>query len=362
MDYLVSASIAFAIAFISLPVVINVFNSLNLLDIPDRRKIHKVSTPSLGGIPIVSAALLALLIVMPFSELANMKFFIAGVILTFILGIRDDVSSLNARQKLVIQSLAAFLVVHFLGVYLRSFHGFLGLNEIDPIVGKVLSAMLIVVLTNAYNLIDGIDGLAGGIAIFILTFLGIWFFYNGAGSYALFAITMASAILAFMYFNWFPSKIFMGDTGSMVLGFVLSTLMLQFIEINTRATWMPFESAVTMSVSLFILPTYDTLRVFFKRILAGQSPFSPDKNHIHHVLLKIGFNHGKAASILLSFMVFICMIAWALQPLGNNISMGLIVLITIVFGFGLDFWLGRKVKKQKQRRLEGDHLMVSKSA
>lgn len=362
MDYLVSASISFCIAFISLPVVINVFNSLNLLDIPDRRKIHKVSTPSLGGIPIVSSALLALLIVMPFAEMASLKFFIAGIILTFVLGIRDDVSSLNARQKLIVQALAAFLVVHFLGVYLRSFHGFLGINEIPPIPGKLISASLIVVLTNAYNLIDGIDGLAGGIAILVLTFLGIWFFYNGASSYALFSITLASSVVAFMYFNWFPSKIFMGDTGSMVLGFTLATLILKFIEINSNAVWIPFESSVSISISLFILPIYDTLRVFFKRLLSGQSPFSPDKNHIHHVLLKIGFDHGKAASILLGFMVFICLLSWISQPLGNNISIGLIAIFTVSFGLALDFWLGKKVRKRKQRSLDGEQFIVSKSA
>ena len=226
MDFLVAACISFTLTFITLPVVINILNSIDLLDIPDRRKIHKISTPSLGGIPFVFSALLSLLIVMPFSDVADIKFLLAGIMITFILGIRDDVASLNARQKLLVQSLAAFLVVHFLGIYLLSFYGFLGLYEISPWLGKLISASLIVILTNAFNLIDGIDGLAGGVAIIVFTTLGVWFYYNGVSSYALLSITLASAILAFMYFNWYPSKIFMGDTGSMVLGFTLSTILI----------------------------------------------------------------------------------------------------------------------------------------
>ncbi len=361
MDFLVAACISFTLTFITLPVVINILNSIDLLDIPDRRKIHKVSTPSLGGIPFVFSALLSLLIVMPLSDVADIKFLLAGIIITFILGIRDDVSSLNARQKLMVQSLAAFLVVNFLGTYLSSFYGFLGLEEISPLVGKLISAALIVILTNAFNLIDGIDGLAGGVAIMVFTFLGIWFYYNGISAYALLSITMASAILAFMYFNWYPSKIFMGDTGSMVLGFTLSTILIKFIQVNEVATWVRFDASVGMAIGLFILPIYDTLRVFFKRILQGKSPFQPDRNHVHHILLNLGFNHGHATTILLMFVILMSITSWLLQPLGNNALIILQLTFVTVLGAVLDFIISKRLKR-KERALDGARFSISKSA
>lgn len=361
MDFLVAACISFTLTFITLPVVINILNSIDLLDIPDRRKIHKVSTPSLGGIPFVFSALLSLLIVMPFSDLADIKFLLAGIIITFILGIRDDVSSLNARQKLIVQALAAFLVVHFLGTYLSSFYGFLGLGDISPLLGKIISASLIVILTNAFNLIDGIDGLAGGVAIMVFTFLGVWFYYNDITAYALLSIAMASSILAFMYFNWYPSKIFMGDTGSMVLGFTLSTILIKFIQVNEIATWAKFDASVAMAIGLFILPIYDTLRVFFKRMIQGKSPFKPDRNHVHHILLNLGFNHGHATTALLAFVILMSVVSWLLQPLGNNVLIILQLAFVTVLGGVLDFIIYKKLKR-KQRQLDGAHFAVSKSA
>lgn len=361
MDFLFAASVAFCLTFITLPVVINILNSINLLDIPDRRKIHKISTPSLGGIPFVFSAILALLIVMPFSDLSDIKYLLAGILITFILGIRDDVSSLNARQKLVIQTLAAFLVVHFLGTYLNSFYGFLGLEEISPLFGKLISTALIVILTNAFNLIDGIDGLAGGVAIIVFTFLGVWFFYNGVSSYALLAITMASSILAFMYFNWYPSKIFMGDTGSMVLGFTLSTILIKFIQTNELATWNKFDASVAMAIGLFILPIYDTLRVFAKRVLQGKSPFQPDRNHVHHILLNLGFNHGKATTILLSFVILMSVATYFLQSLGNNWLITIQLSFVVVLGGVLDIIIVKRMK-MRERQLESTQFTISKSA
>ena len=361
MDFFIAACIAFTLTFITLPVVINVLNSIDLLDIPDRRKIHRESTPSLGGIPFVFSALLSLLIVMPFSDMANIKFLLAGILITFILGIRDDVSSLNARQKLMVQSLAAFLVVHFLGIYLSSFHGFLGFQDISPLQGELISAALIVVLTNAFNLIDGIDGLAGGVAMIVFTFLGVWFYYNGVADYALLSITMSSAVLAFMYFNWYPSKIFMGDTGSMVLGFILSTILIKFIQVNEVAVWIKFDASVAMAIGLFVLPIYDTLRVFIKRLIQGRSPFKPDRNHVHHILLNLGFTHGHASAILLTFVIAMTAVSWLLQPLGNNILIIFQLSFVATIGAILDKVIAKRLKR-KQRQLDGAPFHISKSA
>ncbi|MEM9327126.1 MAG: MraY family glycosyltransferase [Bacteroidota bacterium] len=363
MDFLITASISFFIAFLLLPVVINIFNSIDLLDIPDRRKIHKVSTPSLGGIPIVSAWLLSMLIILPFAEISLMKFFFAGIIITFILGIRDDLSSLYAGQKLIIQILAALLVVHFADLRLVSFHGFLGIGELDPLVSKLFSIFVIVALTNSYNLIDGIDGLAAGVAIIALLTIGFWFFRDDQVSFALMSISLASALMAFMYFNWYPSKIFMGDTGSLVIGFTLAGLMIRFINSGLAPDAVGgITSYVAIAIALLIVPIFDTLRVFVIRIFSGKSPFAPDKNHIHHLLLKLGFDHGQASMILIGYTVAMVLLTFASQSLGTNWVVLGQMLITLLCNVILDMTLARKIKQQWDNRSVEEGFIMSKSA
>ncbi len=362
MEFLIAASIAFFIAFLLLPVVINIFNSINLLDIPDRRKIHKVSTPSLGGIPIVSAWLLSMIIILPFAEVSQLKFLFAGIIITFILGIRDDLASLYAGQKLIIQILAALLVVHFADLRLLSFHGFLGIGELDPLASKLFSIFMIVALTNSYNLIDGIDGLAAGVAIIALFTVGFWFFQDNQISFALLSISLASGLMAFMYFNWYPSKIFMGDTGSLVIGFTLAALMIRFINSGITAQATQVTTYVALAIALLIVPIFDTLRVFVIRIASGKSPFVPDKNHVHHLLLKLGLDHGQAALCLLSYTVFMLFLTYASQSLGNNwIVLGQMI-ITVLTSVVLDISLARKIKHQWDNRTIEEGFIMSKSA
>ena len=363
MDFLITASISFFIAFLLLPVVINVFNSIDLLDIPDRRKIHKVSTPSLGGIPIVSAWLLSMLIMLPFAEVSQMKFLFAGIIITFILGIRDDISSLYAGQKLIIQILAALLVVHFADLRLMSFHGFLGIGELNPLVSKLFSIFLIVALTNSYNLIDGIDGLAAGVAIITLLTIGFWFFRDDQISFALLSVSLASSLMAFMYFNWYPSKIFMGDTGSLVIGFTLAALMIKFINSGLAPQVQSGITAyVSLAIALLIVPIFDTLRVFVIRVFSGKSPFAPDKNHIHHLLLKLGLDHSQASLVLISYTVSMVLLTYASQSLGNNWIIIGQMLITILCSVVLDLSLARRIKNQWENRSVEEGFIMSKSA
>ncbi|MCP4457787.1 MAG: undecaprenyl/decaprenyl-phosphate alpha-N-acetylglucosaminyl 1-phosphate transferase [Cytophagales bacterium] len=347
MHVLFSITTAFLIAFSAMPIVIRVFRSLDLLDNPNRRKVHSVSTPSLGGIAIYLAAMISLFFWVPIAELSEFKFLLLAIFFAFLLGVRDDISSLQALDKLTIQVFAALLVVFVADINFSGLYGIFGFTKLPTGIAEFISIFAIVGLTNAFNLIDGIDGLAGCIACLILGGFSWWFFIAGYSTLGFISVTMGSAVFAFLFYNWSPSKIFMGDTGSMVLGFTISVLMIKFIELNSTllpGTGYYLQAPVAMSFALLVLPVYDTFRVFVIRFLAGRSPMSPDKNHVHHVLLKLGFTHAYASIILVSFNTFLVGIAWFLQPLGNNWLSLIILIFAISFGGILDYRLRRKAK------------------
>jgi UDP-N-acetylmuramyl pentapeptide phosphotransferase/UDP-N-acetylglucosamine-1-phosphate transferase len=348
MDVILSITTAFLVAFSVMPIVIRVFRSLNLLDAPDKRKIHTVSTPSLGGIAIYLAFMIALVFFVPLQELSQVKFLLLAIFLLFILGVRDDISSLQALDKLTIQIFSALLVVFIADIRFSSLHGFMGVDALPVGVAEFLSIFVIVGLTNAFNLIDGIDGLAGSVSFLVFCFFGWWFFAAGETILAFICVTIAAAVLGFLFYNWAPSKIFMGDTGSLVLGFTLAVMMIQFVEVNYSVSAllqneMKMQSPIAFSFALLIVPVYDTLRVFIIRFMSGRSPLSPDKNHIHHILLKLDCSHSRSTLILLAFNSLAVATAWFGQALGNN-WLTLIILIT-AFSFGsfLDYRLKRKI-------------------
>ncbi len=353
MDIILSITTAFLITFSAVPIVIRVFRSMDLLDTPDKRKIHSVSTPSLGGIAIYLGFMVALFFWVPLADLAEFKYLLLAIFFAFLLGVRDDIASLHALDKLTIQIFAALLVVFVADIRFTQLYGVLGLTQLPFGVAEFLSIFTIVVLTNAFNLIDGIDGLAGSIALIALSFFGWWFFETGQSTLGFISVSMSASVLGFLFFNWAPSRIFMGDTGSLVLGFILSVLMMRFIEVNnTIAISSPikFSAPVAMSVALLILPVYDTLRVFIIRWMSGRSPMSADKNHTHHILIKLGLGHSASTLVLVSFNISAIALAWFLQPLGNNWASLIILVFAISFGGFLDYRLKQKINTLSSHR------------
>ncbi len=337
---------SFLVTLTLMPVIIRVFKSLGLLDKPDKRKIHSVSTPSLGGIAIFSGILIGLLFSVSIAEIALEKYFLAGTILIFLLGVRDDLSSLLAHHKLVVQIFSAFLVVYLGGVKIEGFNGLFSVTSFPWYFDEIFSVFIIVVMTNAFNLIDGIDGLAGSIALIISVFLGWAAFQSGYLIDATFAFAISGAALAFLLYNWYPSKVFMGDTGSMVFGFMLTTLMIKFL--TTPVPPSVILAPVATSLGLFVLPVYDTLRVFIIRFYTGKPPLSPDRNHIHHVLLKLGLNHAQSTICLVSYNVLVILFAVIFQNIGELWIMLIMTITTITIGALLD----RKLIKRETARLE----------
>lgn len=338
-------STSFLVSLTLMPVIIRIFRSIDLLDRPDKRKIHSISTPSLGGIGIFMGILLALLISIPFADFAVQKYFIGGTILIFLLGVRDDLSSLMANHKLIVQIFSASLIVFFGGIQISGFNGLFGVNTFPWYFNELFTVFVLVVMTNAFNLIDGIDGLAGSIALVISSFLGWAAFQSGNMVDAAMAFSIAGASLGFLLHNWYPSKIFMGDTGSMVFGFMLTALMIKFL--GTPSPPSVITAPVATSLALFVLPVYDTLRVVLIRLITGRPPLSPDRNHIHHVLLKLGLNHSLSTICLISYNILIISLAVSFQEIGELWIMMFMTILTITIGALLD----RKVIKREAKRL-----------
>lgn len=361
-----AVAISFFVTVLLLPVIIRFFIAINLLDIPEKRKVHMHGTPSMAGIAVFIALMVTLLFTVPLTELAANKYVIAGAILTFFLGFRDDISSLQAKHKLVIQTLAAFLVVQFTGIRLDSLFGLFGIFEIPGWMGTGISVFLIIALSNAFNLIDGIDGLAGIVSSSALILLGAWFIHTQNVFFSVLCLALASGLIGFLLFNWHPARIFLGDTGSLFIGFLLSCIVIVFINENSLAKSMDefyFPSFLSVAVAILIVPIYDTSRVFIMRILAGRSPFFPDKLHIHHILVKQGYNHSQTALILFTFNMFALLVAWLMQ--GINDMFVLLTLGSLAFSFGLYFDLKLKrylIRQRKQARMERSTFYISKSA
>lgn len=359
--------ISFFVTVLLIPVAIGVLRSINLMDTPERRKVHLQNTPSMGGIAIFLGVATAGIFCIPFQELAINKFILLGILLSFLLGLRDDVSSLQARQKLIIQSLAAFVVVVYGGVRIDSFFGIFGVEALPLFISAPLTVFIIVGLSNAYNLIDGIDGLAGSISLMASLFFGFWFYHTGNTFFMILNMALVSSLAAFLLFNWNPSRIFMGDTGSILLGFLLATSAIVFVNENAAyigSAFFHFEAFVAVVISVLIVPIYDTVRVFSMRIIEGKSPFVPDKKHIHHILLKQGFSHGRATLTLVAFNLFLVALVISIQGLGNFLLIIATAFFSISFGlfFDLRFIRYMKAERKKARAKTEANVFLSKSA
>lgn len=332
---------------------------MNLMDQPDKRKIHSISTPSMGGIAIFFGLITALMMSTSLMDLAQEKYFLGGMLLIFILGVRDDLSSLQANHKLVVQVFAASMIVFFGGIEIHGLNGLFGWNEFPWYFNEIFTICTIVILTNSFNLIDGIDGLAGSIGLVISIAFAFLFFSAGYVFSTSISLAIAGSLLAFLLYNWFPSKIFMGDTGSMMLGFSLSVLLVKFLDIPIELSGE--VSPVALTLALFIIPVYDTLRVFLIRFYSGKHPLSPDRNHIHHVMLKLGYNHGQATIILTGFNLLVVLAVYSLQFVGELWLILSMATVVICIGTVLD----RKIAKRESAReakLRSSEIKMTKSA
>lgn len=352
--FLISGT-SFLITFLIFPVFIKIFRRRNFLDTPGGRKIHTVVTPSMGGLPIFIGFAIALLIWMPFEGLREIKYVISALTIMFIIGFRDDLINLRAIQKLFGQMAAMSIIVAVCDIRLMSLYGLFGIYEIPVVVSYLLSAFTIIVITNAYNLIDGIDGLAGSVGIICSLFFGIWFYLVGLEFYSFIAFSILGGLLAFLQFNWAPSKVFMGDTGSLMIGFFLSIVAIKFIDGNYN---LPadhpyrFDAFIGPTVAVLIVPLYDTLRVFIKRMLRGKSPMHPDRTHLHHILLRLGCNHAQATGILVTVNVIFVLLVLVLKGFSDSIVLPALIITALALGTITELIFKSMIEKRREELRE----------
>ncbi len=343
---LAAAITSFVISFLIVPVIIKYSLRKNLVDIPGRRKIHKKLTPSMGGIAIFCGFFISTLIWLDFQSWGQIKFILVALFVIFFIGVRDDLVPLRAILKLVGQVMAASLLVILFNLRLHSFYGLFGVHELPDLVSYVITIFTIIVITNSFNLIDGLDGLAGTIASISLLAFGIWFFLVGDTIYAITSFTMLGAIFAFLIFNWEPSEVFMGDTGALVIGMMLAILTIHFINTNYElpsAADYKFRATVATAACFIMIPLVDTLRIVILRLLKRQSPFKPDKSHIHHAILRLGKSHSQTTIILGITQVFFIGMAIVLHKVYDKYMLLGVVIISIILSVTLDRLILKKL-------------------
>lgn len=350
-----TASVAFIITFLAIPVILQVAEQKKLYDLPDERKVHTRLVASLGGVGIFGGFLLASLLSIQGYLNPEFQYFFAAALVIFFLGLKDDLIILSATKKFIGQIIAASILIHLGGIRLDSMHGILGFNELPPAFSLALSYLTIIVIINSFNLIDGVDGLASSLGILTMVFFGSYFFAIDFQAYALLAFAMAGSLIAFLIFNHFPARIFMGDSGSLMIGLVNAILVIKFISVaDAPFVSIQIPAAVAIGFAVLIVPLLDTLRVFSIRILNGRSPFTPDRNHVHHLLLDSGMGHARVTACCVLVNIAFIGLAWLGKGLGPNYLL-LIMLVLAFSGIGfLYFGNARARRLVVTRELNGE--------
>ena len=329
---------SFLISFLLFPVIIKIFKQLKWVDVPGPHKIHSDFVPSMGGVAILAGTSLALLMALPLQQWILMRYFFISVALMFLIGLRDDVLALSPRQKLLSQFLPVFVLVFLDEVTLTSLYGLVPESYFSSPLSYLISLFTVIIITNAYNLIDGIDGLAGTIGFLILFFFGVWFYVTDQHFLSLIALIFACSLIAFLVFNWEPSSIFMGDTGALTIGLIVSYFAIQFINYNYQLPAehiAKFEASVSTAICILIIPVFDTLRVIILRLRIMQSPFHADRNHLHHCFLGLGFSHAGAVKWIAGINIFFLVGAFLLKSQSDYVLLPIIVITCLFINFAL---------------------------
>ena len=330
--------IGFILVMISIPPIIRVANAKRLFEPFEERKIHTKIVPPMGGVAIFIGFTLSSIIATDGISFDALKYIIASVIIMFFIGLKDDLMNISARKKLMVQIFAAVILITLGNVRFTNLHGILGTEEIGYVTSLILSIFAMVVIINAFNLIDGIDGLASALAMLAATAFGIWFYIAGNTQFAILSFALVGSLAGFFIYNVFghKNKLFMGDTGSLIIGLVISALVVNFNQFNIDNSIVnAVEAAPAVSFAIIIVPLVDTLRVMTIRIMNKKSPFLADNNHIHHRLLELVPSHLKVTLIIVAFNAVVIAFALLLNQLSFNIN----IQFLLVFILGVLFSL-----------------------
>ena len=360
---LIAFFVSLLLAGILIPQILLIAFRKNLFDEIDERKIHKGVVPRLGGIAFFPSILFSFAVVVGFSlkyygletagiyieDVVPFYFMICAVLLMYLVGIADDLLGVRYMAKFGIQLVASILII-FSGVYSDNFFGFLWIYDIYPWVGWLATAFMVVFVVNAINLIDGIDGLASGLSTVAFIFYAIIFYWAGEYAYSMLSCACAGTLLPFFYYNVFgkahkQKKIFMGDTGALTTGMILVFCAIKMLHLGNDIIVFEYNPVI-LGLSPLMIPLFDVVRVYIHRVMKHRNPFLPDKSHIHHKLLALGFNQRIALTIIILWSMFFIIINLVLATVINPTF---IILIDIVIWMVVNFLLTKSIKSRERR-------------
>lgn len=313
------------IAAYGIPPIIKVANIKKLYDKPGGRKTHKGFVPNLGGIPIFAAFIIAFLCWANFSGSSQWQFFLLGLIILHFIGVKDDIFPLAPTKKLLGQILAACVLVILGRFRINNLHGVLGIHQLPIAIAIPLSIFAVIVVINSFNLIDGVDGLAAGLSIIIAIAFAVVFWQKGMHNPLIAAMILTGALISFLFYNIQPAKIFMGDAGSMCIGYLMAAFSFEFVNAANMPGKALFHHNPSVIIAFLIIPLFDTLRVFSLRLLNKKSPFTADCNHVHHRLQSLGLKHRSISLILYGINVLFIGLAFLMKDMNPNVFILVIV-------------------------------------
>ena len=328
-----SLGVAFTITCFLVPVVVHVVKEKGVVAHENGRTSHTGNIPTMGGIAIFAGFLISSLIFTGSGFESGFRYVAAGSIFMLMVGMKDDIQGITSWMKLSGQIIAALLIIIPGDIRFTSLQGFLGIEQISYFWSVVITLIAVVGLTNCFNLIDGIDGLASGIGILVSLTFGVWFGLAGMSGLMFLSLALAGSLMAFSIYNIWgkENKIFMGDTGSLVLGFIVSALVIEFNELNVGVqTTVDLVATPAISIGIMIVPVFDTLRVFILRMWRRKHPFSPDKTHAHHNLISLGASHPRATLTLMFLNALFIAISFLLNALGTTLVFIIIMGIALI--------------------------------
>lgn len=330
------------LSVISIPSILHVARMRHLYDhIGHFRKQHDHGIPRLGGVAIFVSYCVTALIFTVIDKTFPIGYLLIASIILFAMGLKDDLSGVNSSTKFLVQFVVALILVVLGDIRLTSMYGVFGIYDLPFFFSATLTMIVIIMIINAFNLIDGIDGLAGITGILSSLAFGCLFFYIHQYEFAVISLILVGSILGFLRYNITPAKIFMGGTGSLFIGLIAVVMAIKLIELNKFiAPGIPeISAAPALTVAILIVPIFDTIRIFFVRILNGISPFIADRNHIHHRILKLGYTHYQTTLILSVFNLVCIGLALLLGSLGNFVLIAMLFFVSMMFNWGISLML-----------------------
>ncbi len=328
---LLTALTGLLVVVVSIPVIISVARLKNLVDLPDNgRKIHRIQIPSLGGIGLFIGLIISYSLWQGSSTATFFPYLMTALIILFAIGVKDDILVAAPLKKFYAQVAASAIVVVGGSMWIPNFDGFLGLHDgLPPVLAIIATIFAFVIIINAFNLIDGVDGLASSVTIVGATFFAIWFFANGFQNEALLAASLAGVLAGFLVYNAPPAKIFMGDTGSLTIGLVMAVLAFRLIGLNAEASVIQMQTPTIFAFSLMIMPMFDTFRIIIIRMIERKSPLYADGRHLHHCLLSYGYGHKGVCKVMVVASLIIITTSFFI----NHLEVHLYGLVIMVMAF-----------------------------